>query len=285
MAIGGKTMETVADIIFWDSIITTDGDCSHETKRSLLLGRKVMTNLESILKSRDITLSTKVPLVKAMVFKVVMHGCECWTIKKAEHWRIEEDSWESLGLQGDPASPSSRRSVLVVHWKDWSWTWNSNNLTTWCEELTHLKRPWFLERMRAGGEGDDRGWDCWMASPTQWTWVWIGSGSWFGQGGLACYSSWGCIESDMTEWLNWTALNLILTVRLLTYTVYMYFLSLARNRTRSDTGWVLKCSVNARSGIILSGGIPGLTICIFRERIFLKWASFKFMASRNIVLS
>ena len=78
-------METVADIIFWDSIITTDGDCSHETKRSLLLGRKVMTNLESILKSRDITLSTKVPLVKAMVFKVVMHGCECWTIKKAEH--------------------------------------------------------------------------------------------------------------------------------------------------------------------------------------------------------
>ena len=78
-------METVADFIFWDSIITVDGDCSHETKRSLLLGRKVMSNLESILKSRDITLSTKVHLVKAMVFMVVMYGCECWTIKKAEH--------------------------------------------------------------------------------------------------------------------------------------------------------------------------------------------------------
>ena len=82
-------METVADFIFWGSQITADGDCSHEIKRWLLLGRKAMTNLDSILKSRDITLAAKVCLVKAMVFPVVMYGCESWTIKKAERRRID----------------------------------------------------------------------------------------------------------------------------------------------------------------------------------------------------
>ena len=101
----GKTMETVTDFIFLGSKITADGDFSHEIKRCLLFGRKVMTNLDSILKSRDITLPTKVRLVKAMVFPVVMYGCESWTIKKAEHQRI--DAFElSPGLQGDPTSPS-----------------------------------------------------------------------------------------------------------------------------------------------------------------------------------
>ena len=83
--IDGETVETVSDFIFWGSKITADGDCSHEIKRRLLLGRKVMTNLDSILKSRDITLPTKGHLVKAMVFPVVMYGCESWTMKKAEH--------------------------------------------------------------------------------------------------------------------------------------------------------------------------------------------------------
>ena len=87
--IDGETVETVADFIFWGSKITADGDCSHEIKRCLLLGRKVMTNLDSILKSRDITLPTKVRLVKAMVFPVVMYGCESWTVKKAERRRID----------------------------------------------------------------------------------------------------------------------------------------------------------------------------------------------------
>ena len=86
--IDGQTVETVTDFIFWSSKITADGDCSHEIKRRLLLGRKVMTNLESILKSRDITLPTKVHLVKAMFFPVVLYGCDSWTIKKAEHRRI-----------------------------------------------------------------------------------------------------------------------------------------------------------------------------------------------------
>ena len=96
--IDGKTVETVSDFIFLGSKITADGDCSHEIKRRLLLGRKVMTNLDSILKSRDVTLPTKVRLVKAMVFPVVMYGCENWTVKKAEDQRID--------AFGDPTSPS-----------------------------------------------------------------------------------------------------------------------------------------------------------------------------------
>ena len=120
-----ETVETVADFILGGSKITADGDCSHEIKRHLLLGRKVMTHLDSIFKSRDITLSTKVHLVNAMVFPVVMYGCESWTIKKAERQRIDafelcvgEESSESLGLLGDQTSPSQRQSVLNIHWKD-----------------------------------------------------------------------------------------------------------------------------------------------------------------------
>ena len=111
--IDGETMETVTDFIFLGSKITAGGDYSHEIKRHLLLQRKAMTNLDSILKSRDITLSTKVRLVKAMVFPVVMYGCESWTVKKAEHRRIDTfEVWcwrrllKVLGLQGDPTSPS-----------------------------------------------------------------------------------------------------------------------------------------------------------------------------------
>ena len=105
--IDGETVEIEADFIFLGSKIAAGGDCSHEIKRRLYLGRKVMTNLGSILKSRDIILSTKFHLVKAIVFPVVMYGCESWNIKKTECQRIvEEDSWESLGLQGDPTSPS-----------------------------------------------------------------------------------------------------------------------------------------------------------------------------------
>ena len=110
--IDGEIMETVRDFIFWGSKITVDGDYSHEIKRCLLLGRKAMTNPDSILKSRDIILPTKVCLVKATVFPVVMYGCESWTLKLSPeeltllNCGVGEDSWESLGLQGDPTSPS-----------------------------------------------------------------------------------------------------------------------------------------------------------------------------------
>ena len=113
----GNTMETV----FLSSKIAAGGDCSHEIKRYLLLGRKAVINQDSILKSRDITLPTKVCVVKAMVFPVVMYGCECWTIKK-------------------------------------DWCWSSSTLATWCEELTRWKRPGCWEGLRAGGKGCDRGW-------------------------------------------------------------------------------------------------------------------------------
>ena len=152
-----------------------------------------MTNLDGILKSRDMTLTTKVHLVKAMVFPVVMYGCESWTLKKAEHRRIDAFElwcWRRLLRVPWTAGRSNqsilKKSVLNIHWKDWCWSWSSNILATWWEELTHWKKTWGWERLKAGGEGDDRGWDGWMASPTQWMWVWVDSGirEWTGRPGL-----------------------------------------------------------------------------------------------------
>ena len=218
MANRRERVEIVADFIFLGSKITADGDCSHEIKRCLLLGRKVMTNLDSIFKSRDITLPKKVSLVKAIVLPVVMYGCESWTIKKAERQRInafELWCWRRL-LRVPWTTRRSNQSILKeispgCSWKDWCWSWNSNILATWCEELTHWKRLWCWERLRARRAGDDRGWDGgwhhWLNGPGfGWT---MGFGD--GWGGLGCCSSWSHKESDMTEWLNWTeVINLCL---------------------------------------------------------------------------
>jgi len=172
--IDGEIMETVRDFIFGSSKITADV----EIKRCLLHGRKAMTNLDSVLKSRDITLPTKLHLVKAMIFPVVMYGCESWTVKKAEHQRIDAFElwcWRRFLRVPWTARKSNqsiqRKSVLNVHWKDWCWNWSSNTLATWCEELTHWKRLWCWKGLGAGGEGDNRGWDGWMALPTRWTWL------------------------------------------------------------------------------------------------------------------
>ena len=118
---------------------------------------------------------------------------------------VGEDSWESLGLQGDPTSPSLRSSVLGVHWRDWCWSWNSNTLATWCGELTHWKRPWCWERLKAGGEGDKRGWDGWMASPTQWTWVSVDSGNWWwtGRPGKLRFMGSQRVRHDWATELKW----------------------------------------------------------------------------------
>ena len=148
-----------------------------------------MTNLESILESRDITLLTQVHLVKAMVFPVVMYGCESCTLKKAEDQRINAFKlwcWRRL-LRVPWSAKRANQSILNeilneilnIHWKDWCWIWNSKTLATWWEELTHWKRPWCWERLKAGGEGDDKGWDGWMASLAQWTQVWVSSGRWW----------------------------------------------------------------------------------------------------------
>ena len=118
---------------------------------------------------------------------------------------VVEDSWESLGLQGNQTSQSLRKSSLNIHWKDWCWSWNSNTLATWCKELTHWKRPWCWERLRAGGEGGDREWDGWMASPTQWTWVWASSGSWWWTGKPGVLQSMASqrVRQDWATELNW----------------------------------------------------------------------------------
>ena len=174
------------ETLFWGgSKITADGAYSHEIKGHLLLGRRAMTNLDSILKSRDITLPTKVHLVKAVDFPIVMYGWENWTIKKAECWRI--DSFELWCW----------RRLLRV-----SWTARRSNKSTLKEispeyslealrlklKLQHLMRradsfekTLMLGKIE-GGRGEDRGWDGWMASLTQWKWVWVGSGSWWWTG-------------------------------------------------------------------------------------------------------
>ena len=178
---------------FWGSKITADGDCSHEIKRRLFLERKAMTNLDGILKSRDITLPTKVCLVKAPFFPVVVYGCESWTIKQVEHWRIDSyELWCWRRLLRAPWTArrynqsilkeiSPKHSLEGLMLKSFSILQNSNTLATWCKELTHWKRPWSWERLKVG-EGDDRGWDVWMASLTRWTWVWVSSGSWWWTG-------------------------------------------------------------------------------------------------------
>ena len=119
---------------------------------------------------------------------------------------VGEDSWESLGLQGDPTSPFWRRSALGFLWKEWCWSWNSSNLATSCEELTHWKRLWCWEGLGARGEGDDRGWDGWMASLTWWTWVWVSSGSWWWTGRPGMLQSMGSqrVGHDWATELNWT---------------------------------------------------------------------------------
>jgi len=163
---------------FGGSKITADGDCSHEIKRCLLLGRKVMTNLDSILKSRDITLPTKVHLVKAMVFPVVVYGCESWTIKKAEHWRIDAfELWFWKRLLRVPWT-TRRSSQSIIKEISSECSLEGMMLRLKLQYFGHLmwrtdslERLWFWERLKAEREGDVRGWDGWMASLTQWTWV------------------------------------------------------------------------------------------------------------------
>ena len=158
--IDGKIMETVRDFICLCFKITASDDCSHEIKRHLLLGKKVMTNPDNILKSRDITLSTKVHLVKALVFPVVMYGWESWTIKKAERTRIDAfELWYWGGLLRVPwTARRSNQSIL----KEISFEYSSEGLMLklkfqYFHQQTHCKRPWCWERLKAGGKEGNRG--------------------------------------------------------------------------------------------------------------------------------
>ena len=159
-------IETVTDFIFLGSKITAVSDCSHESKRCLILGNKAMRNLDSILKIRDVTLLTKVDIVKAMVFLVVMYRCESWTTKRAKDLKIdafELRCWRRLlrvtwtARRSNQSTPKEINPEILC--KDWQWSWSSNPLATWCKELTYWKRPCCCERLKAGGEEDSRGWD------------------------------------------------------------------------------------------------------------------------------
>ena len=167
---------------------------------------------------------------------------------------VGKDSWESLGLQGDPTSPSKRRSALSVHWKDWCWSWNSNTWATSCKELTHWKRSWCWERLKAGGEGDNRGWDCWMASPTQWRWVWVNSGGWWWTGTPGMLQSMGSQESDTTERLNWTELICTLTIPASNFDACSVPRPLTCSSCPSCLTWLFLRSVWDRAQIFLFSG-------------------------------
>ena len=199
--IDGETMETVTDFIFLGFKITADGDCNQEIKRHLLLGRKVMMNLDSILKSRDITLPTKVRLVKGMVFPVVMYGCESWTIKKAECWRIDAfELWYWRRLE----SPLDCKEIQPVHpEEDQSWTFiggsdaEAETPILWPPDVKNwliwkdpdAGKDWRREE-KGTTEDEMARWHHRLYRP-EFGWT-LGVGD--GQGGLVCCNSWGCKE-------------------------------------------------------------------------------------------
>ena len=185
--IDGETVKTGSDFIFMGSKITADGDCSHEIKRHLLLGRKLMTNLDSILKSRDITLSTS---LSSQGYDFSTGHVWMWQLDYKESWVLKNWCFWTVVLEKTGVPWTARRSNQSIlkeispgcSLEGLMLKLKFQYLATWCEELAHLKKPWCWERMRAGGEGDDRGWDGWMASLTQWTWVWVDSGRWWWTG-------------------------------------------------------------------------------------------------------
>ena len=203
----------MADFIFGGSKITVDGDCSHEIKRCLLLGRKVMTNLDSIFKSRDITLQTKVHLVKAMIFPVVIYGCESWTVKKAEHWKIDAFElwccWRRLRVPWtarrsnqsilQEISPGCSLEGLMLKLK-------LQYFGHLMRRVDSLEKTLMLRGIEARRRRGWQGWDSWMASVTQWTWVWVNSGSWWwtGRPGVLWFMGSQRVGHDWVTELNWT---------------------------------------------------------------------------------
>ena len=209
--IDGKTIETMTNFIFLGSKITTDGDCSHQSKRCLFLARKAMKNLDNMLKSRDITLPTKIHLVKAMVFLVVMHGCESWTIKKTEcqrtdafelwcwrrFWRVPWTVMRSNHSILKEISPEYSLEGLMLKMK-------LQYFGHLIQRVDSLEKTLMLGEIGVEGEGDDRGWDGWMASPTRWTWVWVNSGSlwWTGRPGVLRFMRSQRVGHDWATELN-----------------------------------------------------------------------------------
>ena len=203
-----------------------------------------MTNLDSILKSRDITLPTKVRLVKAMLFPAFMYGCESWTVKKAEHWRIDAFElwcWRRL-LRVPWIARRSNQSILKEISPGCSLEGMILKLKLQYfghsgKELTHWKRLWCWEGWGAGGEGEGRGWDGWMASLTRWTWVWVNSGRWWwtGRPGVLWFMGSQRVGHDWVTELNWTDQLLLLSQILLTLIPYPALLSFGKISTHFIT--------------------------------------------------
>ena len=167
--------------------------CLCEIKRHWLLWKKVMTNLDRDIKKQRYYFANKGPssqgygFSSSHVWMWELEYKESWAQKSWCLWTVVlektlESPLESKAIQGDPRPVHPKVHPFMQSNQHQSWSWNSNTLATWCEELTHLKRPWCWQRLKAGGEGDDRGWDDWMASLTQWTKVWVNSGSWWWTG-------------------------------------------------------------------------------------------------------
>ena len=206
-------METMRNFIFLGSKITADGDCSHEIK-TLAPWKKSMTNLDSILKSREITLSTNVCLVKVMVFLVVMYGCKSWTIKKAEHWRtaaFELWCWRIL-LRIAWTARRSNQSILKEISPEYSLVGLMLKLELQyfgyqMQSADSLEKTLMLERLKEGGEGDDRGYDSWMASLTQRIWVRASSRSWRWTGKPGILQSMELqSQTWLRDWSDWLVL-------------------------------------------------------------------------------
>ena len=217
--IDGERMEIVTDFILESSKITADSDCNHEIKRHLLFGRKVMTNVDSILKSRDITLPTKVHLVKAMVFPVVMYGCESWDYK--ESWAPKNWCFWTVVLQKTLESPLDCKEIQPVHPKwDQSWVFigrtdaEAETPILWPSDAKNwlIEETLFCEGLGAGGEWDNRGWDGWMASVIHWRWVWVNSESlwWTGRPGVLQSMGSERVGHDWVSELNWIECFLLL---------------------------------------------------------------------------
>ena len=212
----GKQWKQWQTLLLRGSKVTADGDCSHEIKRCLLLRRKVMSNLDSILKSRDITLATKVRLVKAMVFPVVMYGCK---LDYKESWVPKNWCFWTVVLEKTVESPLDCKEIQPVHPKgNQYWVFvgrtdvEAETLILWLPDAKcwliwkdpNVGKDWGQEK-----KGTDRGWDGWMASLTQWTWVWVDSGSWWwtGRPGVLQFMGSQRVGHDWATELNWTELR------------------------------------------------------------------------------
>ena len=214
--IDGETMETMTDFIFLGSQITADGECSHETKRHLLLGRKPITNLDNILKRRDITLPTKVRPVKGMVFLVVMCGCESWTLKKTECQRIDAFElwcWRRR-LRVSWTARRSNQSILKAIRPGCSL--EGLMLKLKLQYFGHLmwrndplENTLMMGKIEGRRRRDDREWDSWMVSLTWWTWVWTSSGSWWwtGRPGVLRFVGSQWAGFDWAAELNWLSMK------------------------------------------------------------------------------